>query len=444
MDATLVRQGVSLLRFMDAAKKIEKLRAALKTSEKTQADLDRTIFNLKTLHDISADIYSSIETPSIARNFLLMCMGNFGSKRGFLMLISGSDGRIDVEASLGYMQEELGPLRRLGKSCLGRADRHSGIVRSKQLQSTFPIPLKVALVGTFFFEPCWQGVLILDSKLIEEDYTDGDLEMIQTLTNSLSLSLKNAKFYEEVWALNQELDAKNTRLEKALDELKASMRKIELLESIKESLNKFVPKAVSRAIEKSPTGQMPANRKQDLSVLFLDIGGYTRLTERLGGDEVNSVIEKHFSVFMDAIHANHGDVNETAGDGLMVLFLNEDKRTNALAAVSTAQTIQVEVARIGRDIRSLYKPLEINIGINSGEALVGAAKFDSIAGSRWTYTARGSLVNVAARVGSLATGGQSLITRATADRVRNQIDLKPLGEFRLKNVRDRVAVYQLL
>ena len=69
------------------------------------------------------------------------------------------------------------------------------------------------------------------------------------------------------------------------------------------------------------------------AVLFLDIGGYTRLCEKLGSSEVNAVIEKHFSVFMDAIHANDGDVNETAGDGLMVLFLNKDQTANAMDAV---------------------------------------------------------------------------------------------------------------
>jgi len=147
---------------------------------------------------------------------------------------------------------------------------------------------------------------------------------------------------------------------------------------------------------------------------------------------------------MDAIHANNGDVNETAGDGLMVLFLNEDKTINALNAMSTAQTIQEAAAGISADISSLYKPLEINIGINSGKALVGAARFDSLAGSRWTYTARGSLVNVAARIGAMAKSGQTFLSEATAERVMRQIDLKHVGCFSFKNVKDKVDVYQLL
>ena len=204
------------------------------------------------------------------------------------------------------------------------------------------------------------------------------------------------------------------------------------------------PKPFPGPSKNPPPVTMPDSRNQDLSVLFLDIEGYTRLCEKLGGSEVSAIIEKHFSVFMDAIHANNGDVNETAGDGLMVLFLDEDKTTNALNAVGTAQIIQEEAARISADISSLYKPLDINIGINSGSALVGAAKFDSIAGSRWTYTARGSLINVAARIGAIAKGGQTLLSEATAIRVMDRMDLRNLGQFELRNVKDKAEVYQLL
>ena len=239
---------------MDSTAETKRLLLALQSSEKIQAELDKTVFSLKTLHDISTDIFSSIETENIMHNFLLMCMGNFGSKRGFLMLMNLSDDKFDRDTSLGYRDEELGPLRKLGEIIAKREGRKTRIFSIKGLGLKAPIPFKVRLVSTFFFEPHWQGVLILDDKLIESGYSADDREMLQTLINTLLISLRNAKFYEEVWNLNQELDAKNTELGNALEDLKASLRKIELLESIKDNLNKFVPQAVSRAIEKSPTG----------------------------------------------------------------------------------------------------------------------------------------------------------------------------------------------
>ena len=196
-------------------------------------------------------------------------------------------------------------------------------------------------------------------------------------------------------------------------------------------------------IEKSPAGAIPESRKRDLTVLFLDIEGYTRLCEKLGSRETNAIIEKHFSLFMDAIYENNGDVNETAGDGLMVLFQDEDEKANALQAVRTALTIRKQAVEICDECTSLYRPLDVNMGINSGVALVGAAKFDSYTGSRWTYTARGSVTNIAARVGARATQGGIYLTKTTADRIKDEYELVSVGALALKNVSEPVEVFSL-
>jgi len=87
--------------------------------------------------------------------------------------------------------------------------------------------------------------------------------------------------------------------------------------------------------------------------------------------------------------------------------------------------------------------LDINIGINSGDVLVGAAKFESITGSRWTYTARGSVVNVAARLGALAPKGSIFLSRDTADLIADRFPLIPRGKFKLKNVSEEVEVFEV-
>jgi class 3 adenylate cyclase len=287
------------------------------------------------------------------------------------------------------------------------------------------------------------GIMGLGAKLIGEPYNKGDEELLNTLVNNLVVSLKNARSFEEIKSLNRDLQEKNIQLETALDQLKASMRKVELLESIKENLSKFVPVTVSRMIEKSPTNAIPESKNQDLSVLFVDIEGYTKLCEKLGSSGTNEVIEKHFSAFMDAIYANNGNINETAGDGLMVLFLNEDEETSALEAVRTALSIREKTTRIWEECSTLYRPLDVNMGINSGQALVGAAKFETYSGSRWTYTARGSLTNVAARIGAQASGSSIYLSKSTADRVKGHFSPVLKGKFKLKNVSEEVEIFEL-
>jgi class 3 adenylate cyclase len=167
------------------------------------------------------------------------------------------------------------------------------------------------------------------------------------------------------------------------------------------------------------------------------------MSEKLSSAEVNKIIEQYFSLFMDAIYNNNGDVNETAGDGLMVLFLSEDEKTNALDAVRAALTIHEKAALMNKEDNAFSESLVINMGINSGRALLGAAKFESVTGCRCTYTARGTVTNVAARLGALASDGAILVSKATAERVKERFSPTPTGKFRLKNISEEVEVFAL-
>ncbi len=428
---------------MKPEEEIKRLKAALKASEAVQEKLDRNVFYLRTLYDVSRDIYHSIEPDKIIRNFLLMAMGNFGSKRGFVVLSSVSSKKIEYFESLGYLEAEQTSVVEKIEKIFSWEKSNPWFDQLSNLQQNDLLPPKADYFSIFFVEEKWRCFIGLGEKLVCQEYSRGDQELMDTLINNLIVALKNAKSFEEIWSLSMNLHDKNIELEKTLDQLRNSMRKVEILESVKENLSKFVPITVSRMIEQSPTGKSLEQKNQDLSILFLDIEGYTRLCEKLGGDEVNSIIEKHFSVFMDAIHANSGDVNETAGDGLMVLFLDEDKKKNAMDAARTALTVKKETQRIFREFGTLYKPLEINMGIHSGTALVGAAKFDSYTGSRWTYTARGGVVNLAARIGEMATKGGVLVSRRTSERLADRYHTKSLGLFKLKNIAKEIEIFRL-
>ena len=429
---------------MNLQGQIEQLRTSLEQAESIQTELDRRVYYLKTLYDISKDIFGSVEYENILKNFLMMTMGNFGVAEGFILTVDVSSRKISGFVSVGFQDEDIALLRTGGSEVLFSPDLVKAIHNEKDLKNQGLLPPSMICALPFYVDTDSTGLLGLGSKLIGDSYNTDDEELLITLVNNLVVALKNARSFEEIKILNQDLQEKNVQLETALSQLQASMRKVELLESIKENLSKFVPVTVSRMIEKSPTNSLPESKKQDLSVLFLDIEGYTKLCEKLGSSETSNIIEKHFSAFMDAIYANNGDVNETAGDGLMVLFLNEDKETNALEAVRTALKIRKETVRIYEQCDSLrYRPLDINMGINSGEALVGAAKFETYSGSRWTYTARGNLTNLAARIGAQATRGGIYLSKSTAERVKEHFSPKSKGRFKLKNVSEEIEIFEL-
>ena len=97
---------------MSSNEEIKKLKASLKEAENVQAELDRRVFHLKTLYDVSKDIYGSVETETILRNFLLMTMGNFGVMEGFIILLDASTKEISHLVSIGMQDGDMASLRK--------------------------------------------------------------------------------------------------------------------------------------------------------------------------------------------------------------------------------------------------------------------------------------------------------------------------------------------
>lgn len=250
---------------------------------------------------------------------------------------------------------------------------------------------------------------------------------------------------ERLKAAQDDLEARNVELADTLRSLKESLQKVELLEQVKGELSKFVPESVKRLLEKNPDARELEKREADLSVLFLDVEGYTRLSEQLPPQRLNRLIQDYFSSFLEIIRGNHGDVNETAGDGLMVIFQSEGDRTrHALNAARAAFEIHGKLATLNREFQGVYPPVSIHVGINSGTAFVGATKLDAAGGGRWTFTASGPTTNLAARIAALAKGGQIMVGPETAERIKDHYVLEDTGDHQLKNVSEPVRVFRLV
>jgi class 3 adenylate cyclase len=223
----------------------------------------------------------------------------------------------------------------------------------------------------------------------------------------------------------------------------AALRRVEILESIRTNLSKFVPRAVQSLIEEAPEAPALAKREVDVSVLFVDIAGYTRLSERLDSERVNRLVERYFGAFLDEIVKCGGDVNETAGDGLMVIFQDSDPRRHAEAAVLTACAIVERTREINAEGGALAEPITLHVGVNSGVAAVGATKIEGTAGTRWTYTASGPVTNLAARLADVGDHNTVHVGPETQRRLGAGFALVDIGEQRLKNVEEPVRVFRV-
>jgi class 3 adenylate cyclase/HAMP domain-containing protein len=242
-----------------------------------------------------------------------------------------------------------------------------------------------------------------------------------------------------------DLESKNTELGAALQNLQESRQRLELLEQLKGELSKFVPESVKRLLEQNPNAIELEKKSVGVSVLFLDIAGYTKLSEQLEPRRLNQLVQTYFSSFLEIIQTHHGDINETAGDGLMVIFQADRVAVDhGLNATRAAFAIRQQTERLNEEYGGVFPAVALHMGINSGEALVGATKIGTGAGQRWTFTATGPTTNQAARFAGSAQGGEIIVGPDTAERIRQHFVLESLGERTFKNVSQPIRVYKVI
>ncbi|MFH0824014.1 MAG: adenylate/guanylate cyclase domain-containing protein [Pseudomonadota bacterium] len=215
------------------------------------------------------------------------------------------------------------------------------------------------------------------------------------------------------------------------------------IDSVLKHIRPFVPETVQRIVEKNPDAPELEKRDMDVTVLFLDIAGYTRISETHTRGKVNFIIEKYFSAFLDVVLANGGDINETAGDGLMVIFQGE-LETSSMNACKAALEIRTKTTLINEELTDRFPRIEINMGINSGVASVGMTRFQGTIGTRMTFTATGPVTNLAARIASAAKEGDILVGPKTAASINGRLGLHARGAMRFKNVNEPVDIYSLV
>lgn len=253
----------------------------------------------------------------------------------------------------------------------------------------------------------------------EEGFAQKDIVLLRDLADLASNAILNARRH---WKLSQE------RL---------------TLDSILKHIRPFVPETVNRILEKDPFAPVLDKRESDVSILFLDVASYTRISERLSREKVNFILEKYFSSFLDEIIHHSGDINETAGDGLMAIFKGHESE-NALNACNAALHIRNRTLDINRELEGRFQPVHVNMGINSGIVFLGMTRFQGETGTRMTFTASGPVTNLAARIASAAKKGDILIGPETARRVGGDIPVYEKGLMKFKNVKEKVKVFSLV
>ncbi len=177
------------------------------------------------------------------------------------------------------------------------------------------------------------------------------------------------------------------------------------------------------------------NETVEGTAVFVDICGFTSITENESADEVVNMLNSYFDIMAKEVIKQKGAVDKFLGDSVMATFRGEyhlDRAVDACLAIRNA----VEESDLG-----IGNP-QVSIGINSGEMVWGNIGSSTL--KRLDYTVIGDAVNVASRLQSAADKGQILITEACYEKIKESFVCKKVGEKVLKNKKEPVMVYEVL
>ncbi len=201
----------------------------------------------------------------------------------------------------------------------------------------------------------------------------------------------------------------------------------------------YTPKHLAEKILTSKAA-LEGERKQ-VTVLFADLKGSMELLADRDPEDARKLLDPVLERMMEAVHRYEGTVNQVMGDGIMALFgaplAHED---HAVRACYAALRMQESVARYAEGVfRSHGVPIQIRVGLNSGEVVVRAIGSDL----HMDYTAVGQTTHLAARMEQMATPGTILLAPATLQLVEGYVQVAARGPVAVKGLADPVEVYAL-
>ncbi|MEU7855322.1 adenylate/guanylate cyclase domain-containing protein [Nonomuraea sp. NPDC049141] len=240
--------------------------------------------------------------------------------------------------------------------------------------------------------------------------TSQDEALAATLAGQLSISLENARLYQELNTL----------------------------------FRQYMSPDVAAALLADPAQAALGGQMKELTALFADLKGFTTFSERVTPGEIVEMLNRYHTAAVPCILTNGGTIVQFVGDALLALFNAPATQTgHARAACRAALAMQEAAAEVAEEIAWKREDAEawptFRVGVNTGPALVGNIGSPELRG----FNAMGDCVNVAARLQGLAEPGTVVIGETTRKQLGVGVTVNPLGKLSLKGKEELVDAYVL-
>jgi adenylate cyclase len=205
-------------------------------------------------------------------------------------------------------------------------------------------------------------------------------------------------------------------------------------------LKRFFSPPLAEAIVSGAAADPLQSHRREITVVFLDLRGFTAFAEEVEPEEVMNVLREYHAAMGQLILEHEGTLERFTGDGMMIFFNDPEPVPNpAERAVRMALAMRERADELIGRWRKLGYELAFGVGLAQGYATLGAIGFEG----RWDYGAIGTVTNLAARLCGEAQPNQILVSRRLYGTLDALIDAEPVGELSLKGFSRPVTAFNV-
>jgi adenylate cyclase len=303
-------------------------------------------------------------------------------------------------------------------------------IRADPAHAMLPVVLVTAL------DPAQERVKGLEAGA--DDFLSKPVSQAELIARVRSL-LRIKTLYDEVQRQKTALQDWNATLEQRVAE---GVRQLERVGRLK----RFFSPQLAQAILEGGADDPLKSHRREITVVFLDLRGFTAFTETADPEEVMAVLAQYHAAMGALVLAHEGTLERFSGDGMMIFFNDPQPVPDAPArAVRMALQMQKEVADLSAQWRRRGYDLHMGIGIAQGFATLGGIGFEG----RIDYGAIGTVTNLASRLCGEAAGGEILLSQRVHGALQEsagnvQWTLQEAGEYVLKGFQRKVPAWRVL
>lgn len=242
-------------------------------------------------------------------------------------------------------------------------------------------------------------------------FTSEDSNLLSALSDYASIAIENSRNYQSLSSSH---------------------------DKIRDTFERFVsPSVVQQALAK-PDNLTLGGERQEISVLFADIRGYTAWSENAAPEQVVETLNHYLSIAAGVVMGWGGTLDKFFGDGLMAIFNAPEQIDDH---VHRATETAIAIMQAANEVNLIHgHKLSYSIGVHVGEAVVGyIGSQDAM-----NYTAIGDTVNLAKRLQEHGAPGQILIEQSVVNRLGSLVKARPLGDLAVKGRKAPSKVYELI